>query len=193
MSLLKGLLARLRAVFRDSKTDQDLSEEIRFHLDEETAKNIRLGLSPVEARRGAVAHFGGVERAREEHRDVRRVTWFEDFRADARFALRTLRRTPALAGAAIVTLAVGIGANVAIFSAVNAVVIEPLPFANPDRLVMLAEDNPEKNWHQQVAAPANYLDWRTRVGAFSDAAAYGAGTSQVALPDQAEPRLLNAS
>jgi putative ABC transport system permease protein len=192
MSRLKGLKARLRAVLRDRKADDDLHDEISFHLERETEKNLRLGMPPAEARRVAVAHFGGVERVREEHRDVRRVSWFEDFRSDARFALRTLRRTPALAGAAIVTLAVGIGANVAIFSAVNAVVIEPLPFANPGRLVMLAEDNPEKNWHQQVVAPANYLDWRARVAAFADAGAYMDGTSQVTLTDQSEPRLLNA-
>ena len=193
MSRLKGLWARLRALLHDRKTDDDLRDEIGFHIDQETAKNVRLGMSPAEARRVAVAHFGGVERVREEHRDVRHVNWLEDFAADARFAFRSLRRTPALAGAAIITLAVGIGANVAIFSAVNAVVLEPLPFANPDRLVMLAEDNPEKNWHQQVAAPANYLDWRARVPAFADAGAYMDGLGQMALTDGDEPRLINLS
>lgn len=188
MSRLKGFRARLRAIVRDQQSDGELRDEIAFHLERETEKNRRLGMSPAEARRVAVAHFGGVERVREEHRDVRRVSWFEDFVGDARFALRSLRRTPALAGAAIVTLAVGIGANVAIFSAVNAVVLQPLPFPNQNRLVMLSEDNPEKNWHQQVAAPANYLDWRARVTAFADAAAYASYGSEPTLIGRGEPR-----
>jgi putative ABC transport system permease protein len=193
MSRLKGLRARLRAILGDRRSESDLQDEIAFHLDRETEKNRRLGMGEAEARRVAVAHFGGVEAVRDDHRDVRRLKWLEDFAGDARFAIRSLRRTPALAGAAIITLAVGIGANVAIFSAVNAVVLEPLPFKNPDRLVMLAEDNPEKNWHQNVAAPANYLDWRERVSAFEDAGAYAAFPTSVTLMGGEEPRLLTAA
>src|SRR5439155_8150734 len=150
-------------------------DEIRFHIDLETEKNVRLGMPPAEARRVALAHFGGVERVRQEHRDVRRFQWMEDFGADARFALRTLRRTPAIAGAAIVILALGIGANVAIFSAVNAVVLRPLPFPAQDRLMMIGEDNPEKQWHLQTAAPANLLDWRGSVSDFQDVTGYFEG------------------
>src|SRR4051794_13477668 len=104
MSVIKALRARLRTLAR-SRSDRELSEEIRFHLDLETEKNERLGMSHDEARRVAVAHFGGVQRVREEHRDVRNFQWLEDFAGDARFALRSLRRSPALAGAAIITLA----------------------------------------------------------------------------------------
>src|SRR5579885_1190088 len=172
MSILSGLLARVRAIFRRRAADRDLRDEIGFHLDLETEKNIRLGLTPDEARRIAVAHFGGVERVREEHRDVRRLQWIEDFFADARFALRSLRRAPALATAAVITLALGIGANVAIFSAVNAVVLQPLPFPNSDRLMVITEENPEKHWHLQVAAPANLLDWRAGVADFQDVTGY---------------------
>lgn len=193
MSKAKGLRARLRAIFGDAKSDGELRDEIAFHLDLETEKNRQLGMTPDEARRVAVAHFGGVERIREEHRDVRRLSWVEDFLGDARYALRSLRRTPALAGAAIITLAVGIGANVAIFSAVNAVVLQPLPFPNQDRLVMLAEDNPEKHWVKQVAAAANYLDWRARVTAFDDVAAYAAFDARPTLLGRGEPRLVDAA
>src|SRR5437764_10278325 len=147
MSFLSGLLARLRALSHASAADHELRDEIRFHIDLETEKNMRLGMSAAEARRVAIAHFGGVQRVREEHRDVRRLQWLEDFAADARFALRSLRRTPALASAAVITLALGIGANVAIFSAVNAVVLQPLPFPASHRLMVITEENPEKHCH----------------------------------------------
>src|SRR5947209_6123348 len=122
MGMLKGLRARLRAVLHRSAGNDELTEEIRFHIELETEKNQRLGMAPDEARRVAIAHFGGVQRVREEHHDVRRVQWIEDFIGDVRFAARTLGRTPGLAAAAIITLALGIGANAAIFPAVNAVV-----------------------------------------------------------------------
>src|SRR5438105_12099638 len=172
MSVLKGLRARWRANADVGRADDDLSEEIRFHIDLETEKNVALGHAPVEARRLAMAHFGGVQRVREEHRDVRRLQVVEDFVADVRFALRALRRTPALAGAAVITLALGIGANVAIFSAVNAVVLRPLPFPAQDRLMVITEENPEKHWHLQTAAPANLLDWRASVSDFQDVTGY---------------------
>jgi hypothetical protein len=117
MSVVRALRARLRAFVRRSAADRELRDEIEFHIDTETEKNLRLGMAPDDARRLALAHFGGVERVREEHRGVRRAQWLEDFLADARFAVRTLRRTPTLAGAAVLTLGFGIGANVAIFSA----------------------------------------------------------------------------
>ncbi len=193
MSILKSLRARLRAlVFRDA-ADRELRDEIRFHLDEETAKNIRTGMSPDEARRVALAHFGGVENVREAHRDVRRLQWIEDFGADVRFAFRALRRTYALSAAAVITLALGIGANVAIFSAVNAVVLQPLPFHTPDRLVVVTEENPEKHWHLQVAAPANLLDWRTSVPAFQDVTGYFENSGHSTLTGRGDPQVMNVA
>ena len=193
MPTLKGMLARLRGLVRHRSADVDLDDEIAFHLDRETEKNIALGLSPDEARRRAVATFGGVRRVKEEHRDVRGVTWWEELAGDTKFALRTLRRSPLLAGAAVVTLAFGIGANAAIFSAVNAVILRPLPFAAPDRLVMLWEENPEKGWHHQVAAPANMYDWRAEVPGFQDIAAYSMFSPRRSLTGVGAPRLLQSS
>lgn len=188
MSIIHALRARLRALFRSSAADQSLGDEIRFHIELETEKNVRLGLSPEEARRRAVAHFGGVQRVREEHRDVRPMRWLEDGVADARFALRTLRRAPALGIAAVFTLALGIGANVAIFSAVNAVVLRPLPLASPDRLVMITEENPEKHWHLNTAAPANVLDWKAGVPDFADVMAYADFLGTQTLTGRGDPR-----
>src|SRR5436305_12913593 len=94
MSLLSGLRVRLRALARPSTADSDLADEIRFHVELETEKNIELGMSASEARRIAMAQFGGIERTREDHRDVRRVQWLSDIAMDVRFTSRSLRRSP---------------------------------------------------------------------------------------------------
>ncbi len=192
MSLLHALRARLRAI-RPSAADQSLSDEIGFHIDLETEKNVKLGMHPDEARRRALAHFGGVQRVREEHRDVRPLRWLEDAVADSRFALRTLRRTPALGVAAVITLALGIGANVAIFSAVDAVVLQPLPFPAQDRLMVITEENPEKHWHLQTAAPANLFDWRAGVTDFADVTGYVDGLGRATLTGRGDPQVLSSS
>jgi hypothetical protein len=150
MGLVQGVRARLRALGQPAATDRELDEEIDYHLERETAKNIELGMTPAEARRMALVQFGGVQRAREGHRDIRRVRWLEDFLSDTRFAFRSLRRTPGIAGAVVITLALGIAANVAIFSAVNAVILRPLPFPGADRFVVVGEDNRETGVRQDV-------------------------------------------
>ena len=181
---------RLRALFRRAAADRDLDEEIRFHIEHEHEKNLGRGMTDSDAWRRALVSFGGIQQVREAHRDVRGLPWLSDVRGDVRFALRTLARHPALAGAAVITLALGIGANTAIFSAVDAVILRPLPFPAPDRLVMLGENNPEKNWHMETAAPANYLDWKDQVRAFQDIAAYSGGASHLTLTGIGDPQLL---
>ncbi len=174
-------MVRLRALLHRRVTDHDLDEEIRFHIDLETEKNVRLGIAPEEARRRALVSFGGVQRTREAHRDVRGARWVGEAFDDARYALRILGKSPALAVAAVLTIALGIGANTAIFSAVNAVILRPLPFTDPGRLVMLWEENPDKGWHQSTVAPANALDWRDQVAAFDDVAMYNGSNGRVTL------------
>lgn len=192
MFSLKGLRARVRVLFHRAAAEHELDEELRFHLEMETEKNVRLGLSAVEARRRALRDFGGVEPTKEAHRDVR-GRWLEELAADSRYALRTLRRAPVLAGAAILTLALGIGANTMIFSAVNAVILSPLPFHDPGRLVMLWEKNPEKHWYKEICAPANVLDWKEQVRAFQDVAMFFDGPGDATLTGEGEPRLLKAA
>ena len=190
MSMLKGFAARLRAMFSPRSTEHALDEEIRFHIEQETEKNLRLGMSRDEARRQALVQFGGLTQVREAHHEVYAARPVEDFVADVRYALRTMRRTPALAGAAILTLALGIGANTAIFSAVNAVILRPLPFPNPDQLYMLWEENPEKGWHKQVSAPANMFDWKEQVAAFADVMGYSEAFGTSTLTDGGEPMIV---
>ena len=126
-------------------------------------------------------------------RQERRRSRFDTFAQDLRFALRTLRRTPSFAIAATLVLALGIGASTAIFSAVNAYFFRPLPFAQPERLVMLYETNPEFEWTDAVAAPANFLDWRERVTSFEDVAAYSDMVSRFPIVLDGEPRVINAT
>ena len=187
MSAIKGFTARLRALFFPRATERSLNDEIQFHIEQETAKNVRLGMSSAEARRQALVQFGGLSQTREAHTDVYAARPLEELVADSRYTLRTMRRTPVLAGAAILTLALGIGANTAIFSAVNAVVLRPLPFPNPNQLYMVWEENPEKGWYKQVAAPANMLDWKEQVAAFADVMAYSEGFGTATLDNGGEP------
>ena len=119
-------------------------------------------------------------------------TMLESTLQDLRFAGRTLRRNPGFTLAAVAVLAVGIGANTAIFSAANAFLFRPLPFADADRLVMLYETNPEFGWTDATAAPANALDWREQVGAFEDIALYSDFANRVTYVRDGEPELLGA-
>ena len=172
MDALRGLLTRLRAIVRGRTADRELDEEIRVHLEMEMEKNVGAGMRPDEARRQALAVFGGRDAAMEAHRDVRGGRWLEDFVADTRYALRTLRQNKTLTLAAILTIAIGVGANTAIFSTLHAVILRPLPYADADRLVMLWESNPERGWVNADVAPANYFDWREQTKEFEDIALY---------------------
>ena len=193
MSVIKGIAARLRALVRPQAADRELDEQIALHLELETERWIREGLSPQDARRRAIVSFGGVQQTREEHREARSARWIEESRRDVRIATRGLARRPAVSIAAILTLALGIGASTAIFSVVNAVILRPLPFPQPDRLVMLWEENPDRGWYKQSAAPANVLDWRERVRAFRDVGAYAEFETTATLTGEGEPLLLQTA
>jgi putative ABC transport system permease protein len=164
---------RLRAIFRRNAIEQEMENELALHLEMEAQANIRRGMSPEAARRQAVLALGGLEGTREAVRDSRGVRPIEDLVRDVRFAFRSFARTPGFTITAMLVLALGIGATTSIFSAVRAVVLRPLPFAEPDRLYMLWETNPEMGGETQMASPANYLDLKERVASFADVEAYG--------------------
>jgi predicted permease len=136
---LSGVAARVRGVVFRRAADREMDEEIRFHIEMETEKNMRAGMPGHEAHRKALATFGGVERHRETLREARRVPLLEPFWLDVRFGARFLVRDPALALVAALTIALGVGATTTVFSALNTVLIRPLPLLDSNRLVSIQE------------------------------------------------------
>jgi len=132
---LRGLRLRLRLLLRRKVVEKEMEEELRFHLEEEVRKNLRAGLTPGEARRQAALAFGGSERVKEELRKGRGLGCVEDLVKDVRHSLRQLRRTPIFAAVAVLTLAIGIGANTGVFSVVNGLLLRDRPYRSPERLV----------------------------------------------------------
>jgi putative ABC transport system permease protein len=152
---------RLCSLGRRDAFESRLDEEIRFHVDQQTEKNLRVGMNPEDARRHALLKFGGLEYTKEAARDEVRPGLLEDSLRDLRHGWRVLRRAPGFTAAALVTLALGIGGTSAMFSVVRTVMLEPLPYRQPDRIVAIWETLPSGN--RNVIAPANFVAWRERI------------------------------
>lgn len=175
MSPLFRFIRRLTAPFRHGNDERELTREIDAHLrlleDEYVAK----GMTADDARFAARRAFGGVDRAKEQHRDARSFRWIEDGLRDAAYAIRSLRRAPAFALAAVLTLGVGIGAATAIYSIVDTILLKPLPFPGGDRLVQLQEWAPHpvagRAPFRRSITYAEFLDWRTKTKTLVDSAA----------------------
>jgi len=162
---------RLRSLFRRAQADQELDDELRDHLEQATEQYVAKGMAPGEAQRRARLDLGGIEQTKEHCRDTRRVNRVQDLMQDLHFGLRLLRKNPGFTSIAVLTLALAIGANTAIFSAVYAVLIKPLPFKNADRLVFILKKNVPRGWSRNPIAPAEILAWRNQT-VFEDFAAY---------------------
>jgi putative ABC transport system permease protein len=161
----------LRTLFRRRRVDQDLDDELRYHIEQKTADNAAKGMTAQEARRAALLGMRELERAKEECRDARRVTWLQDLGQDLHFGLRMLRKFPGFTAVAVLTLALGIGANTSIFSVVNAALLNPLPFRNPSSLVIVWENELADSTLDPVSPP-NFLDWQEQSHCFSGMAAF---------------------
>jgi predicted permease len=171
MNRVRAFWARLAGLFRKEGHDAELADELDSHIEMHTEANLRAGMTPDEARREALMKLGGVEQTKESYRERRGLPWLETLAQDARFALRMLRRNPGFAVVAVLTLALGIGANTAIFSVVNTVLLRPLPYANPENLVRLWNVYPPQ-WQQLGLSPGDFRDFKAHATSFSQMAAY---------------------
>src|SRR5215831_6559340 len=170
-------LQRLFSFFRRAQLDRDLDAEIASHVQLATEENLQRGLSPDEARRQALVRFGGPQQAREQHREARSLPFLETLLQDLRFAFRVLRKSAGFSAIAVLTLALGIGASTAIFSVVDAVLLRPLPYPNPQQVVTVWELS--NNAHRMHLADPNFLDLREQNHSLVGLADFSSGPESV--------------
>src|SRR6266699_2851319 len=171
MSLLRSLSNGLRSLFRKQRVEPDLDEELRGFLDVAAEEKMKQGMSPKDAPRAVRLERGSIEVTKEEVRSVGWESVMESCWQDFRFAMRTLRKSLGFTAVAVLTLALGIGANTAIFSAIDAVLLHPLPYPEPDRLVIVQETLPRYSLHGISPTAADYAEFRRQATCFSQIAA----------------------
>jgi putative ABC transport system permease protein len=188
---LRVLASRFLALFRHGRLERELNEDIQAHLEMLVAENIQHGMSPEEARYAARRSFGGVEQMREIYRSQRSLQSLETLVQDLRYGLRQLLRSPGFTAVAVITLAFGIGANTAIFSFVDAVLLKPLPYPHPERIVSVWEKDPQvpPPWNHNPISTLNFLDWKRQNRCFQLLSA--STTAVVTLTGSGRPQELN--
>jgi macrolide transport system ATP-binding/permease protein len=162
---------RLRSLFARRKADQELDEELRDHLDQKTQQLVAQGISPQEARRTALLEMGGLEKRKEECRDARQIAWLQDLLPDIHYGLRILAKSPGFTLVAVLTLTLGIGANAAIFSILDPLLLQPLPVQNPDELVWISSTG-TLGRPAQGSEIETYYAYRDKASAFASVVAF---------------------
>lgn len=191
MAWMRGLVERLREAFDRSRYEAELDEEIRYHIDREAERLMRAGVDPESARREAVRAFGGIDRVKEGAREGAGLPWIETALRDARHAARGLRRNPGFAAAAVATLGLGIGATTAIFSVVDGVLLEPLPYPGSERLVRIVQQNaPDNRWNISMA---DFLEIRERQDVFESVAAFSRFPGTAAFTGRGGPEQIDVA
>jgi putative ABC transport system permease protein len=173
--LIPRLTSLWRNLFHKDKVDQDCSEEIQAYLDLLTEAKLRQGLSPQEARRNALLELGGVEQVEERVREIRMGRFIETVWRDVRTGMRALVHSPVFTVVTVLSLALGIGANTAIFSVVNGLLLRPLPYPESEQIVDVWHTPPQQSFpglDKFSVSPANYLDWKAQSSAFQQMAVY---------------------
>ena len=178
---------RLRSIFRRSQVERELDEELRFHLEARIQHEIVAGRKPEEARRVALRALAGMEQRKEECRDMRHVSVIDNLVRDVRYAVRILVRSPRFTVAALLALAVGIAASTAVFSVVNAVVLRPLPYAEPERIVWIQDGLTKASRSSRWGAcVADFLLWQSRSRSFDPLAAWSVNIFNLTGDGEAE-------
>lgn len=179
---------RFRSLRQRGRVEQELDKELRFHLAQQIEENLASGMSPDEARYAALRRLGGAEHIKEECRDMRRTNYLDNLVQDLRYAARTLAKSPGFAAAMIITLALAIGANSAIFSVIDGVLLKPLPYQQADRIVRLFFSS--NDYPKFPLNPFDFRDFRSRNRSFESLAAFTRGDVQ--LSGSGEPVRLAA-
>jgi predicted permease len=173
MNLLRTIWLKLLLLGQRRDVKREIDDELRFHIEQRTAQNIAAGMTPEAASREARRRFGHLQNVREHCREVRGATLGEETWQDIRFGARQLRKNPGFTAAAVVTLALGIGANTAIFSMINALLFRPLPFRDPQRLVWISNGiEGGAGLSSETTRVANFSDWRAQNRSFESLSAY---------------------
>ena len=176
MISLRQAFHRFRAFLRSEQLDREVKEEMASHLEMAVEENLRRGMSPEEARRQALVQFGGVQQAIERHRESRTLPWVDVLRQDLRFTFRMLRRDSGFAVVAVLILALGIGANIAVFSVVNTILLRPLPFRDPEQLVRIVEKDPKAGESSKTYTADATQDFQQQNHSFQSVSGYFAFT-----------------
>jgi predicted permease len=188
---VRSLVSQTRVWLSPRQVDQDFAQELEVHFDLLTEESVRRGMSPEEAKRAARIRLGGPTQLKETNRELHGLPAIETFLQDTRYAFRMLRKNPGFTAVAVLTLALGIGANTAIFSVVYAVLLKPLPYTNPEQLFTAFQANAQQGTAETGCSYLNFEEWRAQNHAFSELA--GIVAHQLTLTGRVEPTVVNTS